>query len=128
MIKKLIFLVTLCLFNINIIAQDTTCFTKDEVLTIFNNIQELEQTDSLKTLLIQEQKVQISNYVFLSKQDSTLLAYKNEEILLLKDRINSYKEYVDVVKPKWWERKMVWFILGMGTVIGSSYVVSNVIH
>lgn len=127
MIKNLfILLIVLFSFNIDIKAQAVdTCFTQTEILGIFNGIQELQTKDSLKTLLITELKYQIGQHKVLHQQDSTIIAYKDEEITLLKGRVDLYKDLVKEVKPKWYNTKIVGYIEGAATIIIASFVVAN---
>jgi len=125
MIKKLfILLIVLFSYNIDVKAQDT-CFTKTEILNIYNNIKELQETDSLRIVLISELKYQNTQYKVLNLQDSTIQVYQQEEIDLLKNRINLYKDLVKETKPKWYQTKFVGFIEGAATILVASWVVSN---
>ncbi|MAH43131.1 hypothetical protein CL614_05430 [archaeon] len=122
--KKLViifFLAISCFCN----AQDT-CFTETEVINISNHIDSLEYLDSVKTELLREFKGQMQRYKALSKQDKLISSYQDTTIDLLKQQINQYQKLYAVTKPKWYESKIVWFGLGVGTILTSSWVVKNI--
>jgi hypothetical protein len=127
MIKNLfILLIVLFSFNVDIKAQTVdTCFTQTEVLGIFNGIQELQIKDSLKTALVAELKYQIEQYKILHNQDTLIQGYQAQEIALLKQRIELYKDLVKQTKPKWYQTKAAGFIQGALTIIVASWVVAN---
>jgi len=103
MLKKLISI--LLIFSI-IFPQVTYEFTEEEVQTLYQSIQELEQADSLNTLIIGNLESQIDDYIQIIQNDS-LVFNQYEHQLQLKDEI------IEEVKPKWWEHKYIWFGLGI---------------
>ena len=106
-------------------AQDT-CFTETEVINISNHIDSLEYLDSVKTELLREFKGQMQRYQTLSRQDKLISGYQDTTIQLLTSQINQYQKLYAVTKPKWYESKFVWFSLGVGTILTSSWVVKNI--
>jgi len=124
--KNFVVFVLLTFLSFGALAQsDSTTFSNEQVLRISNKIKELEQRDSLNNILISELKLQnqeLKNYI---QRDSLLLSLKNEEIALREHQVNLYLDLYKTSKPKWYEHKTIWFGLGMGTVIFSSWVVAN---
>ena len=103
-----------------------TCLTQQEIINIANNIKELQETVYLQDQLIDELKHQVNSYEALHNQDTLLISYLKEHIALLNARIENYKDLVKAVKPKWYERRFFVFVGGMGTMVLSSWIVSNV--
>ena len=122
--KKLCLLLVLICIELVVSAQpDSTTFSNEQVLRVSNEIKTLAAKDSLNTLLITELKYQtteLKNYI---KRDSLLLDF----IALREKQVNLYLDLYKQTKPKWYDKKIVWFSLGMGSVIASSWVVANTI-
>ena len=126
--KKIVTLLLLFI-SINTIAQidtNTTCYTDTEVLNISNYIKDLEQKDSLNTILLSQYSTQIQLYKTQSKQDSLLFVYKQQEVDLLNYQVNNYIKLVNITTPKWYERKLITFTAGMVTVWGTLYVSNKI--
>jgi len=112
--KRLLFLLLLCL---NIVISEE-CFSDDEVKGIFHNIKELEYKDSVNVKVQTNLKDQI---LLLEQQlsNDTLIFNQLEYQLKLKDDI------IKLVKPKWYENKVLWFFLGFATFYGATEAASN---
>ena len=124
---KIILVIIFLFFSINVFAQaDTICFSEQEVLNISNSIKNLEQKDSLKTSLINELKFQIINFEILIIQDSLYIDLQKREINLRELEIVAYKELYNNSRLKWYDSKIIFYSLGVATILTSSYVVSNV--
>lgn len=106
-------------------AQDT-CFTRKEIIGIFSNVRKLERSDSLKTALIAELEHEIKLNEDLHKQDSLSIMYRDTEIELLNRSVNLHKQLVQLSQPKWYDSKYIWFLIGSGTFIATSYVTMNI--
>jgi len=122
--KKLIVIFFLFISSFSY-AQDT-CFTETEVINISVHIDSLEYLDSVRTELLRNFKGQIQRYQTLSKQDKLISNYQDTTIQLLTAQINQYQNLYAVTKPKWYESKFVWFGIGVGTILTSSWVVKNI--
>jgi len=122
--KKLIVIFFLFISSFSY-AQDT-CFTETEVINISAHIDSLEYLDSVRTELLREFRGQIQRYQTLSKQDKLISNYQDTTIQLLTAQINQYQNLYAVTKPKWYESKFVWFGIGVGTILTSSWVVKNI--
>ena len=106
------------------IAQNN--FTDEEVIKLDSMMTWYEQNDS-----IQSQSISLlDNQVILYKQqavlDSTLLFYTDQELSLLKERVDLYMKLNKEIKPKWYDKKGLWFLLGAGSMIGSSILLNNI--
>ena len=125
--KKLCIILALVCSGLFVSAQsDSICFPEEQVLRISNKIKNLEQTDSLQKVLIGELKYQNQQYKDYQQRDSLLMDFKNQEIVLREHQVELYLDLYKQTKPKWYDKKFIWFSVGAGTIISSSWVVSNI--
>jgi hypothetical protein len=115
----------LLLVSVACYPQDT-CFTQSEIIGIFTNVRKLEQTDSLKSVLIVELEREIQLNESLHAHDSLSIMFRDQEINLLNRSVNLHKQLIQIVEPKWYDSKYIWFLLGSGTFIATSYVTLNI--
>ena len=84
---------------------DGTCLSEEETQNLFNNIQELEfNLDKAKTLNLE--------YESLVKDYETQIKLKDEMI--------------ELVKPKWYDNKYLWFFGGIIITSGSVYLAGQI--
>jgi len=112
------------LLLVPLFAQQT--FSNEEVLNIANQIKELQYSDSIKTVQIENLERQIVGYKKQSEIDSLLLQHKDFQIGILNERSKLYEEQVKLVKPKWYESKYIYWIQGSAIILIGSWVSSNV--
>ena len=108
------------LLLVPLFAQQT--FSNEEVLGIANQIKELQYSDSVKTLQIENLEKQIVGYKKQANIDSLLLQHKDFQIGLLDERCKLYEKQVKLVKPKWYDNKYLWFGLGVVFTSGGVYL------
>jgi hypothetical protein len=126
--KKLVIILTILCSGLVVLAQsDSTTFSNEQVLRISNKIKDLEQTDSLRSILVTELNHQIQELKDYQRRDSLLIDFKNQELVLREKEVELYMDLAKLNKPKWHENKYIWFGLGMASVITSSWVVANTI-
>lgn len=125
--KKLILILCLVISSTAFSQQrDSTTLSNTEILNISNHIKDLEQKNSIKDTLIDELENEIFYYKKQHSVDTLYMNLQKEELLYHQLQIQNYKDLYKVVKPKWYNAKIIWFGLGAGTIIGSSWVVSNI--
>lgn len=122
--KKLI-LILLLLTPVWAFTQ-THDFTEKEVIGLDSLFQVYEQTDSLQKLEIKLLNIQIGNYATLHTQDSLHVAFMNEKTDLLNQRIDLYIDLTKELRPKWYNKPVIYFFLGAASIVTSSWVVSNI--
>ena len=105
-------------------AQQT--FSNEEVLGIANQIKELQYSDSIKTVQIENLEKQIVGYKKQAEIDSLLLRHKDFQVGLLNERCKLYEEQVKLIKPKWYESKYIYWFQGSAMILIGSWVSSNV--
>ena len=101
-------------------------FTEQQVVEMDSLFQVYQQTDSIQKIEINLLNTQLLNYQTLSKQDSLHLIYLEQNIAFLNERIDLYKDLNKELRPKWYKKPIVHFILGAATIVTSSWVVSNI--
>lgn len=107
------------------VSQDSVKVSKVDLEEVFLAIDTLEQQDSVKTILIKDLNLQLSNYKTLSMQDSTIINFKNVQIDLLGEQIKLYDDRLKKI-DKWYNKPWVGFVAGCATITLSSWVVHNV--
>ena len=114
--KKLLFLFA-TIISLNCFAQDKTVHIKQSELNeFFFAIDTLKQQDSLKTILITDLELQLTEYKTLSLQNDTIILLKNNEIVELNTQINLYHERLKIT-DRWYNKR--WFGVVVG-VVGTS--------
>jgi hypothetical protein len=92
-------------------AQNTQ-FTPEQIQNLYHNVNVLQQRDSLKTELISELKLQITEYRNVVKADSIIGSMRLQQIQIQQQQIDLYKTAYEQNKRKWWEKPWIWFIAG----------------
>ena len=90
-----------------------------ELDAVIAAIDTLEHQDSLKTVLITDLEVQLTEYKTLSLQNDTLLTLRNDEIVLLNDQIKLYSDRLKIT-DRWYNKR--WFGVVIGVVGTSSAI------
>ena len=128
--------ITFLLFFIAFICsaqQADTVFTEKQIIRVY------EYIDSLETeIKILQRKNELNEnlaerYKYSNAQLNDLVNYKeryiavtNAQYDLLEKNIESYQEYIKTTKKPFWDKPLVWFIVGAGTIYFSSTIVANV--
>jgi hypothetical protein len=123
MTKKL--LIIFCIFASFFTSAQTT-FSDQEIVKLDSLIQYYEQNDSIQSQSISLLDNQLGLYKQQVILDSTLLFYKDQELKLLNSRVSLYIELNKEIKPKWYDKKWIWFTLGCVTITTSAYVLDKV--
>ena len=120
--KKLLFIL-LCLFSLNTFSQtDTVKVPQADLDEIISVIDTLTYQDSINNILIEQQDLQIKNFMLLAKQDSMIIDFKNQEIDLLNERINIYAKQFER-DQKWYNKKQFGFIIGVVSTVGIIHII-----
>ena len=116
--------IILTLFANSLFAQMT--FSDDEVVRLDSLLTHLEQKDSIHIHTVSLLDNQLGLYKQQVVLDSTLLFYKDQELQLLNNRVSLYIELNKEIKPKWYDKKWIWFTLGVVSISTSAYVLDKV--
>ena len=96
-----------------------TCFSEEEVMNITDNIKGL-QFDLDNQLKINENlNSQIYMYI---QNDSLNISLIND----YKNQLEWKEEMIDLVKPKWYDNKYLWFFGGMIITSGAVYLAGQI--
>jgi len=91
----------------------------DEIIAVIDT---LVTQDSINNILIGQQDQQIKNFMFLAEQDSMIIDFKNQEIMLLNDRIDIYADQMKR-DQKWYNKRQFGFIVGVLSTIGIIHII-----
>jgi hypothetical protein len=103
-----------------------TTLTDDEVVRLDSMMTWYEQNDSIQSQSIFLLDNQLELYKQQAKLDSTLLFYTDQELSLLKERVDLYMKLNKEIKPKWYDKKGLWFFIGAGSMIGSAILLDKI--
>ena len=96
-----------------------TCLSEEETQNITNNIQEL-QFDLDKTLKINEN---LNSQIYMYIQSDSLYKSQIEDY---KKQLEMKEEMIDLVKPKWYDNKYLWFFGGIIITSGAVYLAGQI--
>lgn len=114
--KHLLTIILLCVSSF-CFSQDTLQIPQEELDEFFLALDTLEVQDSIKTVLIEQLENEIVLHEMLTVQDSLIISFKDQEIVLLNDQINLHLDRLNQV-DKWYKKPWVGFIGGVaGTII-----------
>ena len=96
-----------------------TCFSEQEVVNITNNIKELQfNVEKYKEIEVNLNS-QIQSYIEQEKLNESLISdYKKQ--------LEFKEEIIDLVKPKWYDNKYLWFFGGIIITSGSVYLAGQI--
>jgi len=120
--KKILIIFTSILLSFSSFAQDTVQVPQSDLDEIISVIDTLTYQDSINNILINQQDEQIKNFTLLAKQDSLILSFKNQEIVLLNDRINIYADQYKK-DQRFWNKRPFGFIIGVLGTVGIIHVI-----
>ena len=103
-----------------------TTLTDDEVIKLDSIMTWYEQNDSIQSQSISLLDNQLELYKQQARLDSTLLFYTDQELSLLKERVDLYMKLNKEIKPKWYDKKGLWFFIGAGSMIGSAILLDKI--
>ena len=124
LINRLLLLCITCYslaFGVIVVEPEKTyTFTEEQVIELYNSIQELEYSDSLNTEIINNLEDQIKLYREHVYNDSLLFVKYEEKIILLEEQVDLYKQ----LQPKWWE-KPLWFGSGVVAILVPTWILGQ---
>ena len=99
--------------------QKTYEFTEEEVKSLYNSIQELENADSTNQKIIENLNEQIYMYIQQTEIDSTIIENYKEQLRIKDDMIKT-------IKPAWHENKYLWYSMGVLSMIVPIWAVGQI--
>lgn len=123
----LILLVTLPIFSY---AQDNMkCLPETEFKQLVKSIDTMLERDSLYQVQIKQYKEQIANFKSLATVDSATKALMTYQIDMYRQQTDIMQVRIDYLEKRqthWTNNRILWFVLGVGTVYIASEVVNNI--
>ena len=115
---KLLFIL---LFSFSITQEpcEGTCFSTEEVINITNNIKGLE----FKLEKTKEIEENLNSQIYMYIQQDSL----NQSLIKdYKKQLEFKEEIIDLVKPKWYDNKYLWFFGGIIMTSGAVYLAGQI--
>ena len=109
--KQILTTLLLCVSSV-CLSQDTIQIPVDELQEFILAVDTLESQDSIKTLLINQLEHEIKLHVLIAEQDSIIILYKDQEILLLNEQIELHIDRLAQV-DKWYNKPWVGAVGGV---------------
>ena len=103
-------------------AQDTIPVPQVELDGIVEAIDTLVEQDSINNLIILSLETEVKLFETIIKQDSLVLAYKQEQIALLESQIELYDDRLNQV-DKWYDKRPFGVVIGVLGTIGIIHVI-----
>ena len=122
---RLLLILLMCSFSFseeidpNVVPCEGTCFSEEEVVNITNNIKELEFKLEKGLEIEANLNLQIQSYIEQEKLNESLISdYKKQ--------LEFKEEIIDLVKPKWYDNKYLWFFGGVLLTSGSVFLAGQI--
>ena len=105
-----------------------TCFTEEQIHDISETLDSLYYLDSVNNDIIIKQDNLIYSLEHLNKLDSLQKLYYQQQIDLLNSNIDLYIEREELIKPKWYDSKIIWFGAGILTTVLTGKLIVEVVQ
>ena len=119
---KLILVLFITMLSFAGSAQDTIPVPQVELDGIIEAIDTLVEQDSINNLIILSLETEVKLFETIIKQDSLVLAYKQEQITLLESQIELYDDRLNKV-DKWYDKRPFGVVIGVLGTIGIIHVI-----
>tara|TARA_B110000196_G_scaffold301728_1_gene296087 strand:+ start:160 stop:540 length:381 start_codon:yes stop_codon:yes gene_type:complete len=114
--------ILIAMLSIGAFAQDTIQVPQVELDGIIEAIDTLVEQDSINNLIILSLETEVRLFETIIKQDSLVLAYKQEQIVLLESQIQLYDDRLNQV-DKWYDKRPFGVVIGVLGTIGLIHVI-----
>jgi len=125
---KQIFIILLMLPVFSFTQTVDTCFTEEQIHDISETIDSLYYLDSVNNDIIIKQDNLIYSLEHLNKLDSLQKLYYQQQIDLLNSNIDLYIDREELIKPKWYDSKIIWFGAGILTTVLTGKLIVEVVQ
>jgi hypothetical protein len=119
---RLVLPLIIAMMSVGAFAQDTIQVPQVELDGIIEAMDTLVEQDSINTLIIFSLESEIRHFETILKQDSLVLAYKQEQIILLETQIQLYDDRLNQV-DKWYDKRPFGVVIGVLGTIGLIHVI-----
>ena len=114
--------ILIAMLSIGAFAQDTIQVPQVELDGIIEAMDTLVEQDSINNLIILSLETEVRLFETIIKQDSLVLAYKQEQIILLESQIQLYDDRLNQV-DKWYDKRPFGVVIGVLGTIGLIHVI-----
>jgi hypothetical protein len=114
--------ILIAMLSIGAFAQDTIQVPQIELDGIIEAMDTLVEQDSINNLIILSLETEVRLFETIIKQDSLVLAYKQEQIVLLESQIQLYDDRLNQV-DKWYDKRPFGVVIGVLGTIGLIHVI-----
>lgn len=108
-------------------SADTVCFTKQQAADISFVLDSLWMVDDLNNSLIGAYQKTIKKQDSLIALDSIEIKKQDSIIHYQKGIVADLEKKIELMQPKWYDKKSVWFGFGFLSAIGSGVLVNQLI-
>ena len=109
------------------VAPDTVCFTKEQAADISFVLDSLWAADDINNGLIVSYKKLAKKQDSLIALDSVQIVKQDSIITYQKNIVTDLEKKIELLQPKWNDKKSVWFGFGFITALGSGILVNQLI-
>ena len=109
------------------VAPDTVCFTKEQAADISFVLDSLWAADDINNELIASYKRLAKKQDSLIALDSIQLDKQDSIIVYQKNIVTDLEKKIELLQPKWNDKKSGWFGFGFITALGSGILVNQLI-
>ena len=130
--KKLLYII-LFIFSYNVSFSQDTVFTSEQVFRIYEYIDSVETELNVLNKKLQLTERLVEQYKLSNEELSGVIMYneryqavREAQYSLMEKNLKSYQDYIKSNKRAFWDKPLVWFIVGAGTIYFSSTIVANI--
>jgi hypothetical protein len=109
------------------VAPDTVCFTKQQAADISFVLDSLWAADDINNELIASYKRLSIKQDSLISLDSIQIIKQDSIIEYQKSIVSDLEKKIELMKPKWYDKKSVWFGFGFLSTLGTGILVNQLI-
>lgn len=130
--KKLLYII-LFIFSYNVSFSQDTVFTSEQVFRIYEYIDSVETELNVLNKKLELTEKLVEQYKLSNEELSGVIMYneryqavRDAQYDLMEKNLKSYQDYIKSNKRAFWDKPLVWFIVGAGTIYFSSTIVANI--
>lgn len=106
---------------------DTVCFTKQQAADISFVLDSLWMVDDLNNSIISAYQKTIKKQDSLIALDSIEIEKQDSIIHYQKGIVADLEKKIELMQPKWYDKKSIWFGFGFLSALGSGILVNQII-
>lgn len=115
------------------VTAEDTVFTQQQVLRIYEVVDSLEyeneflkRQSDLNFRLVKQYEISNKELEDLLSYNERYIAIRNAELETMEQSIVNLQKYIEATKRPFWDKPLVWVLVGASTIYASSLIVSNI--